>query len=83
MSLCKYKDILGIPEQGVHKPRILGLARNDFIGTILLSMATSFLLNISLLKTLIFWFVVGEFLHYIFGVESAFLRMIGIPPLCK
>ena len=82
MSSCPYKDILGIPKQGVHSERIFGLARNDIIGTILLSITTSILLNISLWKTLLFWFILGEILHYIFGVDSAFLRMVGLSPSC-
>ena len=82
MSSCPYKDILGIRGQGVHSDRIFGLARNDIIGTILLSLATSILLNIPLWKTLLFWFILGEILHYIFGVNSAFLEFIGLSPSC-
>jgi len=28
------------------------------------------------------WFVAGEVLHYAFGVDTAFLKMIGIRPYC-
>lgn len=31
--LCKYKDILGVPNSGFHSARLFGFARNDFIGT--------------------------------------------------
>ena len=44
MSLCKYKDILGVPGQGVHSFRIGGLAVTDvvltFIGVYFISLAT-------------------------------------------
>lgn len=30
---CPYKYIFGIPEQGFHSTRIMGLALNDTLGT--------------------------------------------------
>jgi len=36
----------------------------------------------SFLISLIVWFTVGEILHYIFGVQTAFLKMVGILPKC-
>jgi hypothetical protein len=41
---------------------------------------TSFFFNINLLYSILAWFIAGEILHYIFGVNTAFLAMIGIIP---
>ena len=37
----KYKDILGKPGEGFHKPRFLGFALLDILGTILIAFAIS------------------------------------------
>ena len=79
---CPYANILGIPGQGVHAPRVFGLARNDIIATIVIAIITSFIFNISFFYSLASWFIVGEVLHYAFGTDTAFLRAIGLPPKC-
>jgi len=79
---CPYANLLGVPGEGVHAPRIGGIARNDTIATIIGALLTAWAFKISFLYSLIAWFVIGELLHYIFGVNTAFLKMIGITP-CK
>jgi hypothetical protein len=73
-----YRFILGIPEQGFHASRLFGFALNDTLGTIALAILSSYIFKISLVKSLIIWFVAGEILHYLFGVQTAFLTAIGI-----
>jgi hypothetical protein len=75
---CPYKFILGVPGEGFHKERFLGMARNDTIGTIFLAIATSWLFKVNIVESLIAWFIGGEILHYLFGTQTAFLTMIGI-----
>ena len=79
---CPYSTILGVRGQGVHSTRIFGLALYDIIGTILIAIITSIIFKISILHSLIGWFVAGEVLHYMFGVDSAFLEYIGLKPNC-
>lgn len=64
----------------MHAARFLGLALNDTLMTIVAAALTAFFFKINLVSSLIAWFVVGEVLHYIFGVNTAFLKMIGITP---
>jgi hypothetical protein len=78
--LCPYKTLLGIREQGVHSARVLGLARNDILMTVIGALVTSFFFKVSILWSLIGWFVAGEVLHILFGVDTAFLELLGIPP---
>lgn len=75
---CPYANILGIPGQGVHAQRFLGLALNDTIATLVVALLTKWLFDVPLLYSILGWFVAGEILHYLFGVNTAFLKMIGI-----
>jgi hypothetical protein len=77
---CPYATILGIPGQGVHAARFLGISLNDTLMTIIAALITSFLFKINVVTSLVAWFVGGEILHYLFGVNTAFLRMLGITP---
>jgi len=79
---CPYANILGVPGQGVHAQRFMGLAVNDTIATVVVALLTAWIFNVSFLYSLIGWFVAGEVLHYAFGVNTAFLKMLGITP-CK
>ena len=79
---CPYAHILGVPGQGVHAQRFMGLALNDTIATVVAALLTAWIFKISFLYSVIGWFIAGELLHYVFGVNTAFLKMIGITP-CK
>jgi hypothetical protein len=79
---CPYANILGEPGKGVHEPRIFGLARNDLLMTIAAAIITAYILDISFLFSFAVWFIVGEVLHYLFGTNTAFLKMIGLSPKC-
>lgn len=77
----KYKNVLGVPKEGVHKLRFLDTALNDYIGTILLAIIFTFYTKIPLVLSTIFSFIVGEILHYLFGVQTNALRYLNIS--CK
>lgn len=75
---CPYAFVLGVPGQGVHAPRMWGYARNDIIATIIVAAITSYLFSYSFVGSLLFWFILGEVLHYIFGTQTAVLTTLGI-----
>jgi len=79
---CPFATILGKRGEGVHSSRILGLALNDIIATIIAAIITSYVFNIPILHSLIGWFAAGELLHILFGVDTAFLELIGLKPNC-
>jgi hypothetical protein len=79
---CPYANVLGVPGEGVHAARIFGIAQNDLIMTIIAAIITAYALNISFLLSFTTWFVAGEVLHYLFGTNTAFLKMIGASPKC-
>lgn len=82
MTTCPYANLLGVPGEGVHKPRFLGLARNDMIATILVAIITSYIFDINIFYSFAAWFISGEILHYFFGTKTAFLVAIGLAPHC-
>jgi hypothetical protein len=75
---CPYANILGVPGEGVHAQRFMGLALNDTIATIIAAILTTLIFKIHIVYSLLGWFIGGELLHYAFGVNTAFLRMISI-----
>lgn len=79
---CPFASALGIPGKGFHEKRIGGLAFNDTMATLVVAILTSFFFKINIITSIIGWFVLGEVLHYIFGVNSAFLKMIHLSPKC-
>ena len=76
MSLCKYKDILGIPGKGVHSYRIFNIAIVDVIMTIIGAFLISYFLKISFLYTTIFLFILGIILHRIFCVRTTIDKLL-------
>jgi hypothetical protein len=82
MPGCPFKNALGVPGEGVHSLRFLGIAVNDTLMTIIAAVLTSYFFHINLGLSLFLWFFIGEVLHYGFGVDTAFLKMIGMSPDC-
>jgi hypothetical protein len=79
---CPYSQILGIPKEGIHARRVFGLALFDTVATIIAAAITSYFMKVSFIYSLIVWFIGGEILHYIFGVQSEFLTQLGITVGC-
>ena len=82
MSKCPYANALGRAGEGVHATRVLGMSLNDWLMTILVAGLMAWLFKLDFVYTLVALFVLGEVLHYIFGVKSAFLKGIGLEPHC-
>ena len=73
---CKYKNMFGMPNEGVHKYRIFGFAMVDIIMTILGALLISWIFNIRWWISMIGLFILGFILHIIFCVKTAFVKMI-------
>ena len=79
---CPYSQILGIPKEGVHSKRIFGLALFDIVATIFAAAITSYFMKVNFGYSLIVWFIGGEVLHYLFGVQTELLTQLGITVGC-
>lgn len=76
MNLCKYKNLLGEPNKGIHKYRFLGIAIVDVIMTIIGAYIISFLLKKHFLLILFILFCLGIFLHRIFCVRTTIDKLL-------
>lgn len=79
---CPYAFIFGKPSEGVHIQRFLGYAVVDSVATVIAAILITYVWNVSLWKSVVGLFVVGEILHYFFGVQTAFLTTLGITVRC-
>jgi len=70
------KHSFGEPKKGFHATRIFGFALYDILGTIGLALIFSYFTGISIWYSLLGWFVVAELLHWYFGVQTEFLRIL-------
>jgi fatty acid desaturase len=70
MSLCKYKDALGKPNEGIHKYRFFNIAIADVTMTIIAAFIFSYIFKFNFLATLIILFLLGIILHRIFCVRT-------------
>jgi len=76
MSLCKYKDALGVPGKGIHSYRLFGVAIVDFIMTIVGAGLISYFTKYNFFYTLIIVFLLGIILHRIFCVRTTLDKLI-------
>jgi hypothetical protein len=76
IDLCKYKDILGIPEKGIHSYRFFGIAIADVIMTLIGAYFISYFSKISFLYVSTVLFLLGIFLHRIFCVKTTIDKLL-------
>ena len=62
--------------------RLLGYSVVDTVLTVLAAYLTTLVVKIEFMNSLIAWFVVGEVMHYTYGVQTAFLTTLGIKVDC-
>ena len=68
MNLCRYKDILGVPGEGVHSLRVFGLAIVDVLATI----AVAYVMKIPVWLA----FFLGIILHRMFCVRTTIDKLL-------
>jgi len=76
MSLCKYKDILGVPGKGIHSYRIFNISVVDVIMTIIGAYIFSLIFKTNFVYTLIALFILGIILHRIFCVRTTLDKLL-------
>lgn len=82
MSLCKYKNIFGEPNTGIHTVRIFNIAIFDVLGTIIGGIIIQFFLlrifsfYIDLTLIIIVLFGLGILLHRLFCVRTTIDKLL-------
>jgi len=78
MSLCKYSDIFGKPNQGVHRHRLFNLAIVDVVFTILggIALQKIFFRKRKTHNVIISLFILGIILHKLFCVRTTIDKLL-------
>jgi hypothetical protein len=77
MMFCKYKNIFGEVNQGIHSYRLFNIAIVDFIFTILFGLILHIIFpNFNLVYTLIILFLLGIIAHRIFCVRTTIDKLL-------
>ena len=75
-KLCQYKSILGDPGTGFHSTRIMSFALWDIVGTIVMSWVLSKYSKMSFVKSTVVMFAVAVLLHWLFCVDTTFMKFL-------
>lgn len=76
MRLCQYKDAFGKLNTGIHSYRFFGIAIFDTLLTVFIAFIISRFFGWNFLYTVIVFFLLGIFVHYIFCVESTVNKFV-------
>ena len=76
--LCKYKDIFGKPNSGIHRYRLFDIAVVDVLFTFLGAFLISFFIKVNFFLALSILFVLGIFLHRIFCVHTTIDKYLSL-----
>ena len=76
MNLCKYRNIFGEPNTGLHSIRIFNIAIIDVLMTIIAAYIISYFTSYSFYIVLLVLFLLGIFLHRIFCVKTTIDKLL-------
>ena len=76
LNLCKYKDLFGKPNTGIHKYRIFDIAVFDVIVVVICSWIIAWFFQIPLWITLVIIFAIGIVVHRLFCVRTGLDKML-------
>jgi len=71
-GLCKYKNIFGKPDEGIHRYKIFNIAIIDVFFTIIIAIILNFLLfpKLGFFKILLILFLLSIVIHHMFCVRT-------------
>ena len=75
---CAYRDLFGAPGTGPHSIRFLGTAIVDYTVSIMIAMFITWKYNVPLELATICVLIFGVFCHWVFCVDTATLKYLGI-----
>ena len=76
MNFCKYKDIFGSPNEGIHSYRLFNLAIVDIIMTLIIAYLIFIFFNYNFISTLLVLFISGILAHRIFCVRTTIDKLL-------
>jgi len=72
---AQYKDILGVPREGIHDIRVYDFAIVDFVMTFIGACIIAYFFKMNVFFVFLYLFILGEYLHILFCVETKFLSI--------
>jgi hypothetical protein len=76
MNLCKYKNIIGMPGEGIHSYRIFNIAILDVLVTIMLGYIISLFTKYKFVTVLVVLFLLGIISHRVFCVRTTIDKLL-------
>jgi hypothetical protein len=73
---CKYKDMFGKPNTGIHRHRVLGVAIMDVLPTLLIALLVAWFFGLPYGWTIVAFFAAGIAAHRLFCVRTTVDRML-------
>ena len=76
MSLCKYSNMFGKPNEDFHKYRLFNIAIVDVIATLLVAWVIQKISKLSFIKILLVLFIISIIAHHMFCVETTVDKLL-------
>ena len=76
MNLCKYSNILGSPNKGIHSYRMFNIAIIDLIFTIIGAFIIYYFTKINFFYILLALLILGIILHKLFCVRTTIDKLL-------
>lgn len=76
VSVCKYKDILGVPGNSVHSIRVFDIALIDIALTLVVGFIISYIWKYNIYVVLAILFLSGIILHRLFCVRTTVDKLL-------
>jgi hypothetical protein len=76
IDLCKYKNLFGIPGEGIHAFKVFGISVWDTLITIACALIIAWVAGWCYWKTIIGVFLLGIAVHRLFCVRTAVDKML-------
>jgi hypothetical protein len=76
MNLCKYKNIFGEPNTGIHSYRLFGFAIVDCILTIIGGILIAYFTGIPYWMGVLLFFISGIIIHRLFCVRTTIDKLL-------
>ena len=76
LDLCKYKDLFGIPGQGIHAFKIFGISIWDTLITLICAIFIAWVANWSYSYTIVGFYILGIIVHRLFCVRTTVDKLL-------
>ena len=76
VSLCPYKNIFGIPGEGVHSYKLFGISVVDTVVVVIVAYGISKYFDYNFKLVLIIFFLLGIIVHHLFCVRTTIDKIL-------